>query len=69
MEAMRDTHHHGRRAMIGAFVKVSDAARRADVDEGWISAMHGLFFDGNARAKAAFGAAVLLVEVWRPMAS
>jgi len=69
MNLMRDTHHHGRRAMIDVFVKVSDRARRAGVDEGWITEMHGRFFDGNVQVKAAFGAAVLLVEVWRPTAS
>lgn len=48
--------------MICAFVAISDRARRAGVDEGWISGMHGEFFDGNVETKDAFGVAVLLAR-------
>ena len=60
MDPIRQHHTSGRRLMIDAFVKVSDRARRAGVDEGWISEMHGQFFDGNVQVKSSFGASVLL---------
>lgn len=62
----RDEFHRGRREMIDAFVRVSDLARRAGVDEGVISEAHGQFFDGNVRVKGAFRVLCLLSEVWRP---
>lgn len=53
-----DAFHAGRSEMIRAFVRVSDLARRAGVDEEEISRLHGLFFDGNVSVKQAFWAAI-----------
>ena len=58
-----DKFDHGRRAMIDAFVRLSDTARRAGIDEGDISAAHGQFFDGNVETKSAFGAVAILARI------
>lgn len=53
----------GRRQMIDAFVKISDLARKAGVDEDEISMIHGEFFDGNVEIKVAFGGVMLLAQI------
>lgn len=49
--------------MIDAFVKVSDLARRAGVEEDVILAAHGQFFDGNVEVKDSFRVAAMLARV------
>lgn len=66
MDNIRDQFTAGRRNMIDAFVALSDAARRAGVDEDAISQLHGRFFDGNVAVKAAFSTVVLIAEVRGP---
>lgn len=66
MDELCDNFLHGRRGMIAAFVRVSDLARGAGVDEHTISAAHGQFFDGNVAAKDAFRVAILLARIWTP---
>jgi hypothetical protein len=63
MDDIRDQFATGRRKMIDAFVRISDLARRAGVDEDTISACHGEFFDGNVETKDAFGVAAFLAQV------
>jgi len=54
--------------MLAAFVELSDLARQAGIDFNVITDLHGRFFDGNMQVKQAFGAAVLMAEIWRPRA-
>lgn len=53
LDEIRDRFNTGRLAMRDAFVELSDLARRAGVDEGRISEIHGRFFDGNVTVKMA----------------
>lgn len=69
MSTSRDKFDHGRRLMLSAFVELSDWARQAGIDEDRLTELHGQFFDGNVEVKAAFGAAVLLVEIHQTPAS
>jgi hypothetical protein len=65
MDEIRDDFAAGRRAMIDAFVEMSMLARRAGVDPDAVTALHGVFFDGNVQTKRAFRVAVLLAEAGR----
>lgn len=49
--------------MRAAFVRLSDLARMAGVDEDTITVLHGQFFDGNVTIKAAFRVLLLLAEI------
>lgn len=51
MDDIRTQHRAALRDMIGAFVRISDLARRAGVDEDEISIQHGMFFDGKVAAQ------------------
>lgn len=62
MDNLRDQFTAGRLGMRAAFVRLSDLARMAGVDEDTITALHGQFFDGNVAVKAAFRVVLLLAE-------
>ena len=63
MNDIREQHRTALRDMIAAFVRISDMARRAGVDEREISVQHGAFFDGKVSAQDALGVAAFLAEV------
>ncbi len=62
MDNLRDQFLAGRLGMRAAFVRLSDLARMAGVDEDTITALHGQFFDGNVTIKGAFRVVLLLAE-------